>query len=95
MRLLNGYETLLALSQQMAGLAQEQAWDALTQTESERRELLAKLPVSELSSLPSDEQQQIATIIKQIQVFDQSVRDYVLPWQDHVRTLLASFAPKA
>lgn len=88
------YKTLLSLSQKMAAQACAQAWDDLTQTEAERRALLDSLPTSRLTSLPPADQQAIAAIIQQIQGYDQTVRDYVLPWQDSVRTLLASLEPK-
>lgn len=89
MRLLTCYENLLSLSQKMEALAREQAWDELTQTEAERRTLLAGLPASGLAALPPADQQAIAMLIQQIQHCDQTVRDYVLPWQDSVSTLLA------
>ncbi len=88
MRLLTCYENLLSLSQKMEALAREQAWDELTQTEAERRTLVASLPTSRLAALPPGDQQAIALLIKQIQHCDQTVRDYVLPWQDSVSTLL-------
>ena len=89
MRLLSCYENLLSLSQKMGALAREQAWDELTQTEAERRTLVAGLPTAGLGALPPADQQAIVMLIKQIQHCDQTVRDYVLPWQDSVSTLLA------
>ena len=94
MSLLSDYETLLDLSQKMALLAREQAWDDLLEAESKRRELLKGMTTAELLRLPTAQQQTVAKIINQIQDFDQSVMEYVLPWQDHVRPLLASFEPK-
>ena len=94
MRLLTSYETLLNLSRKMEVFAREQAWDDLTQTESERGQLLTSLSSSGLSALPFADQQAIAAMIRQIQCCDQAVRDHVLPWQDSVRTLLTRLEPK-
>jgi len=89
MRLLTCYENLLSLSKKMEALAREQAWDELTQTEAERRTLVDSLPASRLAALPPADQQAIAMLIQQIQHCDQTVRDYVLSWQDSVSKLLA------
>lgn len=94
MSLLNDYETLLGLSHEMAKWAQEQAWDKLAQTEAERRALLKNLASAGLPLLPAAQQQAVAAIILQIQDCDRAVLEYVLPWQEHVRPLLARFAPK-
>lgn len=94
MHLLKCYKSVLDLSQKMETLAREQDWEALTQAEAERRMLLASLPASRLSVLPLADQQAIAALIRQIQSCDQTVREYVLPWQESVGTLLARLAPK-
>lgn len=94
MHLLRHYEALLSLSQTMAGLAEAQAWESLVQTELARRELFAQIPAAALPSLPADEQKRVAAIIQQIQAFDKSVNDYVLPWRDSVSALLVSLQPK-
>jgi hypothetical protein len=95
MNLLPSYETLLELSQKMEKLASELNWDDLIQTEAERNRLLAGLSNSELGFLPTTEQQAIADIIRQIQSCDEAVREFVLPWQENVSTLLARLAPKS
>ena len=94
MHLLKNYEALLDLSIKMEGLAREQAWDALTQTESERSKLLARMAAPVLSSLATADQRAVAAMIQKIQCCDQAVRDHVLPWQDSVRTLLTRLEPK-
>ncbi len=98
MHFLPRYKPLLELSRKMEKLASEQAWDDLIATESERRRLfdnlLASLPSAQLARLPQAEQQAIATLIRQIQNCDQTVREYVLPWQENVGTLLAHLEPK-
>lgn len=78
----------------MENLAREQAWDNLIATESERRSLLGSLPTIQPANLSGADQQAIAAIIRQIQSCDQTVREYVQPWQESVGTLLARLAPK-
>jgi len=94
MNLLASYETLLGLSQEMEALARQQAWDALTQLETQRAALLAALPATPLTALPIDRQRAIAAKIRQIQTCDKAVLEYVLPWQEHVGKLLARLAAK-
>lgn len=95
MNLLTRYETLLGLSQEMATLARQQAWDALTQLETQRAALVATLPATSGAALSATEQRTLAATIKQIQACDQTVREYVLPWQEHVGSLLTRLAPKS
>ena len=94
MNLLASYETLLGLSQEMEALAREQAWDALTQLETQRTALLAALPATSLATLSLSKQRAIAAKIRQIQACDQEVLEYLLPSQAHIGKLLTRLAAK-
>lgn len=78
----------------MAVLAREQAWDDLANAEAVRRALISGMPNSPLPALPPAEQQAIRTLVEKIQQCDQTVREYVLPWQESVGKLLARLEPK-
>lgn len=86
------YESLLGLSRQMAELARQQSWEALTQLESRRVELLGQLPPS-IATLPAPERADIAAAIRQIQECDETVLEYLIPWREHAGTLLAHLKP--
>lgn len=79
----------------MAKLASEQLWDELAQIELKRRSLINSFPASSVSTLPASEQLAIRSLIEQIQQCDQTVREYLLPWQESVGNLLARLESKA
>ena len=92
MQALDTFRNVLALSEEMAKLAREQAWDALTVTERQRAALLATL----LATLPANTRDSaaLAELIKQIQACDSEVREYVEPWMEHTQGLLTGLSPK-
>ncbi len=92
--LLATFQSLLALSEQMADLACAQEWDQLVQLEGERARLSAQLP-AQLPDLPRAEAQSIAELIKRILECNASIQGHVTPWMEHVSVLLAAFSPKA
>lgn len=91
MPLLETFRNVLVLSEEMAKLAREQAWDALTVKERQRAALLATLP----ATLPANTRDSaaLAELIKQIQACDNEVREYVEPWMAHTKSLLARLSP--
>jgi len=93
MSILSNYRNLLALSQEMALLATQQAWDKLGDLEAKRAALIASLP-PRLNGLPDTEQRAIAGIIQQILRCDESIQEHLVPWREHVGTLLARLQPK-
>lgn len=92
MQALDTFRNALVLSEEMAKLAREQDWDALTVTERQRAALLATLP----ATLPANTRDSaaLAELIKQIQACDSEIREFVEPWMEHTRGLLAGLAPK-
>jgi hypothetical protein len=93
MPILASYQSLLDLSQQMAFLATQQDWDELGQLEKKRAVLIASLP-PRLDRLPNSEQRAIAIIIQQILRCDETIQEYLVPWREHVGTLLSRLQPK-
>ena len=94
MQVLRYYQALLECSQRMVVLAREQAWDDLANAEAARRAIISDMPNSTLQALPLAEQQSIRALDEKIQQCDQTVRDYVLPWQESVGKLLSRLEPK-
>lgn len=92
MQALDTLRNALALSEEMAKLAREQAWDALSAKERQRAALLATLPAA-LPASPRDSAA-LAELIKQIQACDNEVREFVEPWMEHTQGLLAGLATK-
>lgn len=92
MQVQDTFRNALVLSEEMAKLAREQDWDALSVTERQRAALLATLP----ATLPANTRDSaaLAELIKQIQVCDSEVREYVEPWMEHTQGLLAGLSPK-
>ena len=92
MQALDTFRNALVLSEEMAKLAREQDWDALTVTERQRAALLATLP----ATLPANTRDSaaLAELIKQIQACDSEVREYVEPWMEHTQGLLVGLAIK-
>lgn len=84
------FRKALALSAEMAKLAKEQEWEALTATERQRAALLTALP----AILPTNTHDSVALVelIKQIQTFDNEVREFVEPWMEHTKGLLAGLS---
>jgi DNA-binding transcriptional regulator YbjK len=92
MQVLETFRNALALSEEMAKLAREQAWDALSAKERQRAALLATVPAA-LPASPHDSAA-LAEVIKQIQACDSEVREFVEPWMEHTQGLLAGLATK-
>lgn len=81
------FSNALALSEEMAALARQQDWDGLVAIERRRTTLLATLP----APLPVNvgDAAAIAELIKKIQACDSEVREFVEPWMEHTKGLLA------
>ncbi|MDD2741875.1 MAG: flagellar protein FliT [Rhodocyclaceae bacterium] len=93
MSVLARYQNLLDLSQEMALLATEQAWDKLGDLQAKRATLIASLP-PRLNGLPDAEQRAIAGIIQQILRCDETIQEYLVPWREQVGILLSHLQPK-
>lgn len=93
MRPLEIFSNALALSVEMATLARQQNWEALVATERRRTALLATLPVPLTAN--AGDSATIAELIKKIQACDSEVREYVEPWMEHTKGLLARLSPSA
>ena len=92
MDVLETLRNALALSAEMVKLAQEQEWESLTAKERQRAVVLATLP-TKLAANTRDSVA-LAELIKQIQACDSEIREFVEPWMEHTRGLLAGLAPK-
>lgn len=93
MRPLEIFSNALPLSEEMATLARQQNWEALVATERRRTALLATLPVPLTAN--AGDSATIAELIKKIQACDSEVREYVEPWMEHTKGLLARLSPSA
>lgn len=93
MRPLEIFNNALALSEKMAALARQQDWEALVATERRRTALLATLPTP--LAINAVDSAAIAELIKKIQTCDSEVREYVEPWMEHTKGLLARLSPSA
>jgi hypothetical protein len=93
MSVLVDYQSLLKLSQEMALQATQQCWDKLAELEAQRAVLIASLP-PRLNGLPDVDQRAIALIIKQTLRCDETIQEYLVPWREHVSTLLSRLQPK-
>lgn len=93
MRPLEIFSNALALSEEMATLARQQNWEALVATERRRTALLATLPVPLTANAGNSAA--ITELIKKIQACDSEVREYVEPWMEHTKGLLARLSPSA
>jgi hypothetical protein len=90
MALLATYQSLLALSQQMAEMANAEDWNALVDMEAKRSALWASLP-RQLPPMPPAEAQSVAQAIQGILDCNRSIEDCVKPRMAQLGTLLAAF----
>lgn len=78
---------LLRLSQQMLELAKSQQWEALTEIQTQRAQILPELSL-QINDLVLTEAGDIAKVIRQIQDIDQQILDYVTPCREQTAALL-------
>lgn len=86
------FEAMLQLSQQMVDAAIANDWDrlvALEKAEAELRASLQSSPHASNDTIPSQDHERIAALIRTIQANHAKVHDNVAPWLDSVRHLLA------
>lgn len=91
MQALDTFRNALALSEKMAKLAKEQAWEALAATERQRATLLATLPTSLVAE--RGDNASFAELILKIRDCDNEVREFVEPWMEQTRVLLDRLSP--
>ncbi len=91
MQSLETFRKALALSEEMAKLAKEQAWEALAATELQRADLLATLPTSLVAE--RGDSASFAELILKIQDCDNEIREFVEPWMEQTRVLLDRLSP--
>lgn len=87
------FSNALALSEEMAALARQQDWDGLVAIERRRTTLLATLPVPLRAN--AGDAPALAELIKKIQACDSEVREFVEPWMEHTKGLLARLSRSA
>lgn len=85
---LENYQRLLHLSQQMPALARQEQWDALAALQAERTQLFELLP-SSLNMANSTQQALIRRTLLEIQACDDQVREYLLPCHELIGKLIA------
>lgn len=90
------FSNALALSEEMAVLARQQDWDGLVAIERRRTALLATLPVPlRANAGDAGDAAAMAELIKKIQACDSEVREFVEPWMEHTKGLLARLSRSA
>lgn len=68
--------------------AQKQEWEALTEAQARRAQLLLSLP-GQASDLSPSAGKEIASTIRQIQEIDREILSYVEPWREDAAKLLS------
>lgn len=87
--ILESYQKLLQLSQQMPALARHEQWDAVAALEDERARLIENLPADTAAHTTSQQQALIRRTLLEIQACDAQVREYLLPCHALIGKLLA------
>ena len=82
------YQRLLHLSQQMPPLARQEQWDALAALQAERSQLFEHLP-SRKTIQNSTQQALVQRTLLEIQACDEQVREYLLPCHELIGKLIA------
>lgn len=85
---LENYQRLLHISQQMPALARQEQWDALAALQAERTQLFELLPSSP-NMTNSTQQALIRRTLLEIQACDEQVREYLLPCHELIGKLIA------